>query len=68
MFDQRKPFMDELVELSRKLKNIYIYIYRLQVSIAVTQYYNKKISNKITKLEQNFQLYVNAKNFSYLKR
>ena len=28
MFDQRKPFMDELVELSCKLKkDIYIYIY-----------------------------------------
>ena len=34
MFDQKKPFMDELVELSCKL--IKSYIYELRVLIAVT--------------------------------
>ena len=34
MLDQKKPFMDELVELSCKLKKRHIY--GLRVSIAVT--------------------------------
>ena len=45
MFDQRKPFMDQLVELSRKLKkNIYIWILGFDCSHIVLKW--KKIKNE----------------------
>ena len=44
-FDQRKPFMDELVEISRKLKKRHIYMgfmFRLQShSATIKKLYNK---------------------------
>ena len=44
MFDQMKPFIDELVELSCKLKKRHIY--GLRGLIAVTYCYNKENMNR----------------------
>ena len=54
MFDQRKPFMDELFELSWKLKKRHIYGLRVFITVTYSSAtIKKKYKLKIELAEQN---------------